>query len=71
MNNVLDMSNAKIVGMTGEVRARECLAGIQHLCSQYRCEIVPVITLVGSRGVQAGIQVMPLPDNDKIISGGK
>lgn len=61
MNQILDMSNARIVGMTPESRAAECLALIQQHCKLYSCEIVPIITLLGGRGAQAGIQVMPLP----------
>jgi hypothetical protein len=67
-DNILDMTDAKIIGMPGEARARECLAGVQHLCNQYHCEIVPVITLVGGRGTQAGIQIVPIEDK---ITGGK
>jgi hypothetical protein len=72
MSTVLDMSNAKIVGMTAEARAAECLAIIQQTCKQYSCEIVPIITLLGGRGAQAGIQVMPMPlDKQNLDLGGK
>jgi len=70
VSKILDMSNAKIVGMGGEARAKECLAGIQHLCNQYGCEIVPVITLFGGKGVQAAIQVVPLPGSNDLKPGG-
>jgi len=54
------MSNAKIIGMAPDQRAKECLAMIQQLCKQYSCTIVPVITFAGMSVADSGIQIVPL-----------
>jgi len=58
VSKILDITDARIVGLKDEEKVRECMAAIKQVCKRYNCEIVPVITLFGSAGVQAGIQIV-------------
>jgi hypothetical protein len=60
VGQILDLTGAKIVGLSDKDRAKECTSVIQSVCDRYNCRLIPIVTIEGAT-IAAGFKTVPLP----------